>query len=90
MKKERKFRFIGDLKFYSWKINPVKRGIYTLDEINSMTGFERETTYDMLKYWCNNLGWEEVIEESETIELLTSKLKELDNSQGMNCDVVIE
>ena len=92
MKKERKFRFIRDLKFYTWKINPVKWRIYTLDEINSMRGFGTETTYDTVKYWCNNhFGWQEVIEEEpETIESLTAKLKELANSQGMNCDVVIE
>ena len=93
MKKERKFRFIGNGKAYKWKINPIKWRIYTLDEINSMTRFATETTYDMVNYWRNdnyNIGWEEVFEEPETIESLTAKLKELANSQGMNCDVVIE
>ena len=94
MKKERKFRFIGDSKYYTWNKNPINGKIYTLDVINLMTGFPVEITYDMLKYSCKdnyNLLWREVFEdEHETIESLTAKLKELANSQGMNCDVVIE
>jgi len=58
MKKERKFRFIGDVKDYMWNINPIKGRIYTLESIDRMTGWTK-TTYDMLNYWCdNNLGWQ--------------------------------
>ena len=59
----RKFRFIGDSSDWEWDVNPIKRGIYSMEHLNEMRGGD-PVDDDLMDCKWGKKNFEEVFEEN--------------------------
>jgi hypothetical protein len=65
----RKFRFIGNSSDWEWDVNPIKRGIYSMELLNKMRGGD-PVDDDLVDCKWGKENFEEVFEdETENIEI---------------------
>jgi hypothetical protein len=90
----RKFRFIGDSSDWEWDVNPIKRGIYSMELLNKMRGGD-PVDDDLVDCKWGKENFEEVFEEKKetnslSIENHIAQIVGYAKSRGMTVEIIFK